>query len=332
MAMVLKKNKLLSYIITMALIFPMFIVSSWFSACHYYKLEKKLGPDDAEFLSKVRYIITKKEQRLFLDLPEEKREEFKEEFWKRRDPDPSTEENEFKMEYFNRIERANELFISEGKPGWLTDRGRIFILFGPPHERLTYPMGYGSSGRCQEIWYYGNFPVVFLDEYCSGSYRLVTYDLSSLRRLNLRYMHELGLAQARLQQTIRGDSRIFNFQWKVEKKQVAENRLEGKVTVEIPYTVLWFKEINGKLATEITLQLEIFSGSDNKLWEFEQSYQIEADEEQLKTMKGESYLIEIPFSLEEELDELIDGKGKIFATLTNITSEESLKKVMDFKI
>lgn len=66
---------------------------------------------NAEFLSKVRYIINKKERKIFLELPDSEKERFKDEFWERRDPDPETEENEFKMEYFNRIEKANDLFM-----------------------------------------------------------------------------------------------------------------------------------------------------------------------------------------------------------------------------
>ncbi len=81
-------------------------------------------------------------------MPPSERKNFREEFWKRRDLDPSTEENEFKMEYFNRIEKANDLFISEGRPGWLTDRGSIYILLGPPMNRLTYPMGIDGYSRC----------------------------------------------------------------------------------------------------------------------------------------------------------------------------------------
>lgn len=332
MPFILKKKYSIIHFVTGGGVLLFLVASSWFTGCRYYNLEKRLNPDEAEFFSKVRYIITKKEERIFLELPEEKREEFIEEFWERRDPNPSTEENEFKIEYFNRIERANELFISEGRPGWLTDRGRIYILFGPPPQRLTYPMGSGSAGRCQEVWYYGNFPVVFVDEYCAGTYRLVTYDLSSIRSLNLQYMHELNLAQARFQQTIRGESRIFNFHWEVEKKLVAEDLIQGKVILEIPFNVLWFKEIDDKLLTEVNLQLAIFSGDEKKIWEFEESYKIVTNEEQLNEMKKESYLIEVPFSIEKQLDALIDGKGKIFATLTNVVSEESLKKVRDFKI
>ncbi len=108
-------------------------------SCHYYNLEQQLSSDHAEFINKVRYIITKKENRLFLELPDTEKDKFIQEFWKKRDPYPTTEENEFKIEYHNRIEQANELFISEGRPGWVTDRGQIYILFGPPMDRITYP-------------------------------------------------------------------------------------------------------------------------------------------------------------------------------------------------
>ena len=63
------------------------------------------------------------------------------EFWKKRDPDPDTEENEFKTQYFQRIDEANHLFTDGGEPGWLQDRGRIYILLGPPADREVYPRG-----------------------------------------------------------------------------------------------------------------------------------------------------------------------------------------------
>ncbi|MGB6866919.1 MAG: GWxTD domain-containing protein, partial [Candidatus Aminicenantaceae bacterium] len=204
---------------TFLLPFITLLFVSWmvvfFGSCRYYKLEQKLDPLDKDWHNRVRYIITKEESHIFLDLPDEEREQFIEEFWKRRDPDPNTEENEFQMEYFKRMDEADNLFMSEGKPGWMTDRGRIYILFGPPLDRITYPMGYSASSRCQEVWYYGNFPVVFVDNTCTGTYRLVTYDLSSLRSYNLMYMHELNMAQASAQQTIRGRIEDVSFDWDV---------------------------------------------------------------------------------------------------------------------
>src|SRR3989449_3473360 len=89
----------------------------------------------------VAYIITDEERKALKKLQtDEERERFIEEFWRRRDPDPDTDENEFKEEYYERVAYANEHFAS-GIPGWKTDRGRIWIMYGKPDERETHPMG-----------------------------------------------------------------------------------------------------------------------------------------------------------------------------------------------
>ena len=89
----------------------------------------------------VAYIITDEERKAFKKLTsDEERENFIEEFWRRRDPDPDTDENEYKEEYYERVAYANEHFAS-GIPGWKTDRGRIWIMYGKPDERETHPMG-----------------------------------------------------------------------------------------------------------------------------------------------------------------------------------------------
>lgn len=311
-----------------------FFLLTSINSCHYYRLEKKLDPEDAEFLSQVRYIITKQEEHLFLDMPKEERKKFIEEFWKRRDPDPTTEENEFKMEYYNRIERANELFVSEGRPGWLTDRGRIYILFGPPMERMTYPMGYGPDGPCQEIWYYGGFPVVFLDEFCNGTYRLVTYDLTPLRSINLMYMHELSMAQSKFQQTIRGDARIFDFDWQVKKQVKEDGTVEGKILVDIPYTSFWFKQDEEeKLRTSVHLRVELRDAQAKIVWEHEESFPVITTEEELKNFRGQEFEIEMPFFLSsEQTQNLREKPGKIYAILKEETSGDLLRKVLEFRL
>src|SRR5204862_6077262 len=75
----------------------------------------------------VTYIITDEERKAWKKLEtDDERERFIEEFWRRRDPDPDTDENEFREEYYERIAYTNEHFAS-GIPGWKTDRGRIYI-------------------------------------------------------------------------------------------------------------------------------------------------------------------------------------------------------------
>jgi len=89
----------------------------------------------------VVYIISPEERRSFLHLgTNEEREQFIEAFWQRRNPDPDSPENTFKEEHYRRIAYANEHFAS-GIPGWKTDRGKIYIMWGPPDEIDSHPTG-----------------------------------------------------------------------------------------------------------------------------------------------------------------------------------------------
>ncbi len=100
----------------------------------------------------VVYIITNKERDLFLDLEtQEERKYFIEAFWKRRDPNPVTVENEFQEEHYRRIAYANNWFGREAPmPGWKTDRGRYFIILGEPREVQDYE-GHVDVNACQ-LW------------------------------------------------------------------------------------------------------------------------------------------------------------------------------------
>jgi GWxTD domain-containing protein len=102
------------------------------------KLQKELATPYKKWLEEeVPYIISDEERSAFLELQNnEEREEFIEAFWQRRDPTPDTVENEFKEEHYRRIAYSNERF-SSGKPGWMTDRGRTYIIWGPP-DQLEY--------------------------------------------------------------------------------------------------------------------------------------------------------------------------------------------------
>ena len=94
----------------------------------------------------VRWIITDEEQKAFKLLSnDEERDQFIEAFWQRRDPTPDTIENEFKEEHYRRMAYANEHFAA-GIPGWKSDRGRIYIMYGPADEIESHPSG-GSYER-----------------------------------------------------------------------------------------------------------------------------------------------------------------------------------------
>ncbi|GAH84100.1 unnamed protein product, partial [marine sediment metagenome] len=88
----------------------------------------------------IRYIITPQEERIFREMPPEDRGEFIMDFWARRDSDPSTPENEFRSQYYTRLAVADKAFRA-GIPGWMTDKGRIYILLGPPTDVIKKTMG-----------------------------------------------------------------------------------------------------------------------------------------------------------------------------------------------
>jgi GWxTD domain-containing protein len=138
----------------------------------------------------VAYIITNEEKKAFKALvTDEERENFIEQFWRRRDPNPDTEENEYREEYYERIAYANEHFAS-GIPGWKTDRGRVYIAHGKPDSIESHPSGgaydrpsYEGGGSTTtypfEIWFYRHLDGVgdgleieFVDPTGTGEYRL----------------------------------------------------------------------------------------------------------------------------------------------------------------
>ncbi len=138
----------------------------------------------------VAYIITNEERKAFKALTtDDERENFIENFWRRRDPNPDTEENEYREEYYERIAYANEHYAS-GIPGWKTDRGRIYITWGKPDSVESHPSGgsydrpsYEGGGSTTtypfETWFYRHLDNVgdgieieFVDPTGSGEYRV----------------------------------------------------------------------------------------------------------------------------------------------------------------
>lgn len=141
----------------------------------------EVSDEESRFLDECRYILTKLEVKMFRSLDtKEQKHDFIENFWKGLDPNPLTQVNEFKDTYYARIEEANRLY-SRGTPGYLTDRGKVYILMGPPDEKESNPVGRTSSEHASEIWTYRSekhrgmprdSELVFIDDSGSGNYHL----------------------------------------------------------------------------------------------------------------------------------------------------------------
>jgi bla regulator protein blaR1 len=126
------------------------------------------------------YIIDDAERAAFLRLTTDpERDKFIEQFWLRRDPTPGTAENEFKDEHYRRMAFADRHFrTASGRPGWQTDRGHMYIVYGPPDEIEDHPKG-SQARYATEVWMYhhvegigDNVTVTFMDQTGRGDYRM----------------------------------------------------------------------------------------------------------------------------------------------------------------
>jgi len=152
-------------------------------------VKAEMGNEYKKWLNQdVTWIITEQEVKAFKSLAnDEERDAFIEEFWRRRNPNPDSRENEFKDEHYARIAYSNEHFAS-GKPGWMTDRGHIYIAFGKPDSIDSHPSGGNYERPIEEgggntstfpfeIWHYRylegigeNIDIEFVDSCMCNDY------------------------------------------------------------------------------------------------------------------------------------------------------------------
>ncbi|MFP5234617.1 MAG: GWxTD domain-containing protein [Acidobacteriota bacterium] len=166
----------------------------------------------------VAYIITDQERKAFLSLSnDEERDAFIEQFWRRRNPNPDSPDNEFREEHYRRIQYANDHYAA-GKPGWKTDRGRMYIMWGQPDSIESHPAGGAYQRPIEEgggetstfpfeIWHYrylegvgDNIDIEFVDTCQCGDYHF-TIDRSEKDALlrvpgaGLTQWEEMGMAK-----------------------------------------------------------------------------------------------------------------------------------------
>ena len=172
----------------------------------------------------VRYIITRWEDEEYKSLrSEEDRVRFIENFWRRRDATPETPGNEFRADFWKRVRNANNLYAAEAsRDGWRTDRGKIYVLRGPPDDVIRDPMSEGRRGT--EIWTYRNSGdlglgpniVVAFAQDTTGEYRLSTEpskDSDPKQGIPLAYQPPMGttaMAKAQILLAQSNAARAFN--------------------------------------------------------------------------------------------------------------------------
>lgn len=242
------------------------------------RLRKELETPFKKWLEEdVAYIISDEERAAFKRLStDEERESFIEQFWMRRDPTPDTVENEFKEEHYRRIAYANEHYAS-GIPGWKTDRGRIYIQYGPPDENESHPSG-GSYERPMEEgggttstypfekWRYryiegigSDIIIEFVDPTMTGEYRM-TMDPSEKDALlyvpnaGLTMYEQMGIS-SKNDRFSRSDGTHLGIGTEpVSQRMDQFNRLEQFAKLQKPPPVK-FKDLEAVVNTRITYNL-----------------------------------------------------------------------------
>lgn len=282
----------------------------WTAACRTsISIEK--DPFYESFYEKTRLIMTEEEIEIYNRLPDNNsREEFIEEFWRIRDPDTSTEENENKTEFERRIEYANRWFgwrnpdkgrmrpeEQEQYRGWDTERGRIYIVLGPP-DSLIYDNSAlmtdgrrisSPEGRSVETWGYWR-------------YRLyVTFDRGGMGRWHIREPEPdlfYFLEAAKLNLIASGS------------REEAKRRLifeadyeEGNILISIPVTRMNFEERDGKFISELLIEVNVYI-DHKKADRIEQVGSIEWTEDQVLEKKNAR--IEIPYDPGQKGNYLLD--------------------------
>jgi GWxTD domain-containing protein len=277
--------------------------------CSAGRMPKNLAPDEQEFLSTVRFIITGKERKAFLALPPSERIRFIDEFWRSRDPDPTTEINEYKIEILKRIAEAKHLFTEAAGTGWLTDRGRVYILLGPPEQREQYPQGHFNFTRPIEVWRYGFYELYFIDSRLNGNFELVPESAQLISEINVAQM------SLRSRSTMGEDKSAADFNVDVRKTSGGE-RL---VRVSIAYEKIWLSAEADDFKANLELVWEVYDAADKKIQEGSQAYPLSLTRDQLKNLRGKEWSAEIPLDLGP-------GDYQVALTMKNLTEKTEVRK------
>ena len=259
-------------------------------------LNVQLDPESRDFYESARLIMTDAEQDIFIHLPDaEARKEFIQEFWVKRDPDPDTEVNEAKQEFQRRLEYVNRRF-REGRRGANTDRGRIYLLLGPPEKSDEYPfLGGGAGGEILWIYYKYDLGVYFVDANGTGSYAMGTI---------LGNLFE-AIERAKLGVMFSEQSAPVNF----DKFDLAYDKDRSEFRLTIPAKKLSFKNENGALTADFDFTFYVYKEGAAKKEMFIDAKNFRGKAEDLNKSA------EIVFTFTRELppgkiyvDVIVDGK------------------------
>ncbi len=255
-----------------------FFGSLLFSCARQPKVE--LDPESQAFYEYARLIMTSEENKIFSRLKDEaSRREFIEEFWAKRDPDPETEENEFKNEFFRRIDYANKHF-REGTPGWKTDRGRVYIFMGPPDKFEEFHTHHDPEVRGSILWwiYYDyELGIEFVDRNGMSHFEIRSYTGDFFGAMEKMKLGQVGTSERGLK-----PQRIdFDLRYAAET---------GEIQVSLPLNAFQFIRQGDEVLARLFFDFYIYHKDGRKVQRFQQERELRRKEEELTEKKTADFV------------------------------------------
>lgn len=266
------------------------------------------------FFQTTQFIMTKEEKNIYRHLPDRQaREEFIEDFWKKRDPTPDTPENENQVEFKRRIEYADKWF--KDRPDgrwWYTERGRILLQLGIPderHDRVSTVRGTTWMVKT-DTWYYYRYQLVlqFVDKDGYGRYRLLYWPT----------VLSLALDQAEFPLDLDGKALDRPFRFNVKFK-------ENIIRITIPVKNIEFQEKNGRMIADF--EIEVFVYRDfKKIDHFKRKTHTNKTKEEI--LQTKNLEITVPYSLPPP------GKGSYYldVIIKEVLTSSRYRNFSRFKI
>ncbi len=329
-----------------------------YSACasSHKILKPPVDSNSQKFLDIIRYIITPQEERIFREMPPEDRGEFIMDFWARRDSDPSTPENEFRSVYYTRLAVADKAF-RVGIPGWMTDKGRIYILLGPPMDVIKKTMGEKSTEfsrdqrqlssnlleegtfteRPTDIWIYNQYP-----DYFAGPLRLTFVDYESTG--NYRLTTDVEVKPFSMMSPHQSDPDMVKYQWigEIEGSEslsaflpfldyskslgAIQKNKDGTYTVEcafdIPYRAIRYQKKDDGWDYHLELSIEVKFVGEKSSYRENKEIRKHISSENFKKNISERYTIMQSFVVPLNM-----GKNEIYFSVRDNILQKRLRKL-----
>ncbi|MFH2107134.1 MAG: GWxTD domain-containing protein [Chrysiogenia bacterium] len=281
------------------------------NACATQGTRIERDPYYESFYEKTRLIMTKEEIQIYKHLPDtQAKEEFIDEFWKKRDPFPETPENENKTEFERRIAYANRWFKENRAMGrgWDTPRGRILIQLGEPDNRYLSDMIRDPSIKGYERWiyYYYQLELIFVDSNGFGEYKLRNWPAELLTAID-RSKFTLNLTDREAMKN------ALSFEAKYK---------DGQIVIAIPLNKIRFREVESTIQADYKVSIYVYR-EHKKIDSQEFSKQLSYPKDRIPTGKA----------LEFSLPYQISKKGKYYfdVLLEDVLTASRSRNFISFK-